>query len=183
VAATAQEVSDVLTERGYRVIVQDYDIRPCGSFIWAMNEAIKNARDLLILFTGDYLQSPHTRKEFTSFEAERSLPGEQDRHIVILRCEDAPLRGLLADIVYQDLVGVTEPQERKRRIVAAAERQPSPQRPQRRRVELSSASRRALRVSRVVQTTSTGLMPFSPGQRRRRNTGWPGGSARHGRCR
>ena len=87
VAAVAQEVSDVLTERGYKVIVQDYDIPLGASFIEAMDEAIKNARDLVILFTRDYEKSPYTRKEFTSFEAER-LRAEQDRHIVVLRCDE-----------------------------------------------------------------------------------------------
>jgi len=124
VAAIAQEVSDVLTASGYRVIVQDYDIPLGACFIEKMHEAVKNARGLIILFTGDYEQSPYTRKEFTSFEAER-LRDERDRHIVVLRCEDAPLRGLLADVVYQDLVGVAEPEERRRRILAAAERQPA----------------------------------------------------------
>ncbi len=132
VAAVAQEVADVLTAAGYKVIVQDYDIPLGASFIEAMHEAVKNARGLVILFTGDYEASPYTRKEFTSFEAER-LRDERERHIVVLRCEDAPLRGLLADTVYQDLVGVAEPHERRRRILAAAERRSSAERPQRRR--------------------------------------------------
>jgi len=132
VAAVAQEVSDVLTQTGYKVKVQDYDIPLGASFVAEMHEAIKNARDLIILFTGDYEHSPYTRKEFTSFEAER-LRDERDRHVVVLRCDDAPLRGLLADSVYQDLVGVAEPEERKRRILAAAERRSSAERPQRRR--------------------------------------------------
>jgi tetratricopeptide (TPR) repeat protein len=34
-----------------------------------------------------------------------------------------PLRGLLADSVYQDLVDIEDPEERKRRIIAATERQ------------------------------------------------------------
>jgi len=132
VAAIAQEVSNVLTAADYRVIVQDYDIPLGASFVEAMHEAVKNARDLIILFTRDYELSPYIRKEFTSFEAER-LRDERDRHIVVLRCDDAPLRGLLADTVYQDLVGVTEPEERKHRILAAAERRSSAERPQRRR--------------------------------------------------
>jgi tetratricopeptide (TPR) repeat protein len=129
VAAVAQEVADVLAAADYKVIVQDYDIPLGASFVEAMHEAVKNSRDLIILFTGDYEKSPYTRKEFTSFEAER-LRDEQDRHIVVLRCDDAPLRGLLADVVYQDLVGVAEPGERKRRILAAAERRSSAERPQ-----------------------------------------------------
>ena len=87
-----------------------------------MHEGIKNSRDLLILYTADYEASFYTRKEFTSFMAELAQSPEE-RHIIILRCEDVPPRGLLSDLPFQDLVGVHDPQERKRRIIAAAERQ------------------------------------------------------------
>jgi tetratricopeptide (TPR) repeat protein len=132
VATIAQEVTDVLIEKGYRVFVQDYGIPLAASFVDAMHEGIKNSRDLIVLYTQDYESSRYTRREFTSFEAERGKPDEE-RHIIVLRCEDVPLRGLLADAVYQDLVGIEDPQERKRRIIAAAERQsqaaPPPPRP------------------------------------------------------
>ena len=131
VAAVAIEVADVLKEK-YKVNVEDYDFRPGASFVEAMHEGIKNSRDLLILYTADYEASLYTRKEFTSFVAEMAQSTEE-RHIIILRCEDVPLRGLLSDIPFQDLVGVHDTQERKRRIIAAAERQsqaaPPPPRP------------------------------------------------------
>src|SRR5262245_14219709 len=85
-----------------------------------MHEAIKNARDLVVLFTRDYEQSPYTRMEFTSFEANAAQSAEK-RRMVILRCEDAPLLGLFAPHVYQDLVGIGDAQERRSRILAAAE--------------------------------------------------------------
>jgi TIR domain-containing protein len=69
VAAIAQEVADVLTEKGYKVFVQDYDIPLTANLIEKMHEGIKNSRDLVVLFTRDYEQSPYTRMEFTSFEA------------------------------------------------------------------------------------------------------------------
>ncbi len=128
VAAMAREVEQVLAERGYTVIVQDYDFPLSANFVEAMHEAIQNSRDLVILFTRDYEASPYTRKEFTSFEADRAQSVEE-RRVVILRCEDAPLRGLLAPNVYQDLVGVLDPAERKRRIIAAAEGQSLASRP------------------------------------------------------
>ena len=132
VAAIAREVEHVLDEKGYRVLTQDYDIPLGSSFVEKMHEAVSNSRDLIILFTHDYLQSPYTRKEFTSFEAERAQ-SQEERHIIVLRCDDVPLRGLLADNVSQDLVGINDPEERKRRIIAAAERQsqavPPPPRP------------------------------------------------------
>lgn len=68
VAAIAQEVANVLTEKGYKELVQDYDIPSGASFVDAMHEAIINSRDLIILLTDDYLRSPYTRKKFTSFE-------------------------------------------------------------------------------------------------------------------
>ena len=97
-AAIAPEVADVFTEKGYKVIVQDYDIPLGSSFVEKMHDAVSNSRNLVILFTHDYLRSPYTRKEFTSFEAQHC--GAQRRgKVVVLRCEDAPLIGL--DSVYQ----------------------------------------------------------------------------------
>jgi hypothetical protein len=132
VAAVAREVADVLTDKGYKVLVQDYDAPIGESFIEMMHEAIKHSRDLVILFTCDYEKSSYTRKEFTSFEAQRHQSLEE-RHVIVLRCEDAPVEGLLSDNIYQDLVDITDVEERKRRIIAAAERQsqaaPPPPRP------------------------------------------------------
>jgi hypothetical protein len=120
VATIAREVTDVLTEKGYRVFVQDYDIPITANFIEEMHEAIKNARDLVVLFTRDYEQSPYTRMEFTSFEA-NAVQSAEKRRMVILRCEDAPLLGLFAPHVYQDLVGTGDAEERRSRILAALE--------------------------------------------------------------
>jgi hypothetical protein len=36
VAAVAQEVADVVTEKGYKVVVQDYDIPFTANFVEAM---------------------------------------------------------------------------------------------------------------------------------------------------
>src|SRR6266568_1040781 len=72
VAAIAQEVADVLTEKGYKVRTQDYDIPITANFIEEMHEAVKNSRDLVVLFTRDYEQSPYTRMEFTT--SRRMLP-------------------------------------------------------------------------------------------------------------
>src|SRR5260370_34917508 len=96
------------------------DVPLAANFIEEMHEGIKNARDLVVLFTCDYEQSPYTRMEFTSFEANAAQSAEK-RRMVILRCDDAPLLGLFAPHVYQTLVGVSDPQERRSRILAAAE--------------------------------------------------------------
>jgi tetratricopeptide (TPR) repeat protein len=132
VATIAEEVAVVLKDEGYTFIVENYDFRLGASFVEAMDKGIKNSRDLLILYTADYETSFYTRKEFTSFVAEQAQSLEE-RHIIILRCEDVPLRGLLADIPFEDLVGVHDAEKRKDRIIKAAERQaqsaPPPPRP------------------------------------------------------
>jgi tetratricopeptide (TPR) repeat protein len=136
VATVAQEVDDVLTAAGKKVLVQDYDFRGGGSFVEKMHEGVTTARDLIVLFAKDYFESAYTRKEFTSFEAER-LRAPNERHVVILRCDDAPPPGLLADTSYMDLFGVADPAERRRRILDAAERKPAARRPSPRRATFS----------------------------------------------
>jgi hypothetical protein len=108
--------------------VQDYDIPLIADFVAHMHDAIKRSRDLVVLYTSDYEDSPHTRKEWTSFEADRRLTGEE-RRIIVLRCEDTALRGLFAANVYQDLVGVDDPAERKKRILDAVDGKSTAQRP------------------------------------------------------
>jgi hypothetical protein len=49
VAAVAREVEDVLAEKGYKVVVQDYDIPITANFVEAMYEGIKNARRLQVI--------------------------------------------------------------------------------------------------------------------------------------
>jgi hypothetical protein len=156
VAAIACEVADVLREKGYRVLVQDYDIPLGASFVDAMHEAVKNSRDLVILFTRDYEQSPYTREEFTSFEAERAQ-SQEERHIIVLRCEDVPLRGLAADNVYP---GPRGHERTPRNVSAGSLPPPSANRRQRlRRRDRSSGCRRASRASLAVRTSLIDLTP------------------------
>ena len=156
VAAVAIEVADVLKENGYKVNVEDYDFRPGASFVEAMHEGIKNSRDLLILYTADYEASLYTRKEFTSFVAEMAQSTEE-RHIIILRCEDVPLRGLLSDIPFQDLVGV---HRSRKNASGASSLLPSANRRQRHRHHgRSSGCHRVSRASQAARTNLIGSMP------------------------
>jgi hypothetical protein len=166
VAAVAREVAGVLTEKGYTVVVQDYDIPFTANFVEAMHEAIKNARDLVVLYTSDYEASPHTRKEFTSFEADRAQSAEE-RRVVILRCEDVPLRGVLAPHVYQDLVGIDDPEERRRRILAAAEGQSQALKPPPRPfvgvpARITNFTGRDAELDRLDAILIGGLAPIAP---------------------
>src|SRR4029077_17445533 len=78
----------------------------------------------------DYDASEFTLMEVSNFLAAAARSTE-DRRIVVLRMEDCNPEVVLAGMVYGDLVGVDDPQERRRRILATAEGQSigTPRRP------------------------------------------------------
>jgi tetratricopeptide (TPR) repeat protein len=128
VASIALEVADVLSEKGYKICVQDYDFPIGGNLLELMHLGIKKSRDLIVLYTHDYERSPYTRKEFTSFLAEQ-LQSFETRRIIVLCCDVASPSALLADVIRENLHGITDPADRKRRIIAAAEGQTAAVRP------------------------------------------------------
>ncbi|MFI4994410.1 MAG: tetratricopeptide repeat protein [Hyphomicrobiales bacterium] len=123
VGEIAAEVATVLEREGYRVKIQDYDFARGGDFVGDIHDALVSARHLLLVHTETYDQNYWTRKEFTSFLA--SLPESQGaRRICMLRCDESMPRGILANVVFGDLVGVTDPEERSKIILAAAKGEP-----------------------------------------------------------
>ncbi len=119
VAREAQEVAGILTDAGYRVTVQDYDSTQGSVFPLFIHDALKAAQHLLLLHTADYDTNRWTREEFGHFLAQSRQPG-QARDIRLLRCDGSQPEGLLAGLVRGTLHGVTEPQQRRRIILAAA---------------------------------------------------------------
>ncbi len=119
-ATTAQEVAEVLQSEGYTVFVQDYDIPQTADFIAAMDEGLKRCRHLVLLLTKDYASSKYTMMEVTNFLAAAARSADE-RRLAILCLDDCRPEGILASRVYSSLVGIADPQERKTRILAAAE--------------------------------------------------------------
>jgi len=115
----AAEVCSVLEEAGYRVKVQDHDFGRGGDFVGDIHDALVVARHMYVLHTRDYDRNYWTRKEFTNFlAAVADSPGL--RRICVLRCDDAAPRGILANVVYGDLTGVTDPARRRAIILDVA---------------------------------------------------------------
>ena len=119
-AEVAQEVATALEGAGHSVFLQDYDIPRGANFVVAMHEALKRCRHLVVLLTQDYDQSQFTLAEVSHFIA-AAARAEGERRLVVLRVEDCNPEGLFAAHVFTDLVGVDDPQERRNRILAAAE--------------------------------------------------------------
>jgi hypothetical protein len=119
-ATVAQEVADVLISAGHTVFVQDYNIPQGANFIAAIHQALKLGRHLVVLLTKDYDASEFTLMEVSNFLV-AAAGSEDGRRIIVLRIEDCNPEGVLAGIVFGDLVGVDDPEERRRRILSAAE--------------------------------------------------------------
>ena len=104
----------------YTVLVQDYDIPQGANFVVAMHDALKRCRHFIALLSKDYDSTPFTIAEWTNFYAIAAQSGG-DRRFIVLRVEDCNPQGLFSAVVYGDLVGIQHPDERRHRILAAAE--------------------------------------------------------------
>jgi hypothetical protein len=124
-AAVAREVAEVLMEAGHSVLVQDLDFAPGTNFVAVIHDALKKCRHMVLLLTKDYDASDFTVMEMTNFLA-AAVRDRTERRLVVLRVEECNPDGILAGIVFSDLVGVEDPQERRERILAAAEGRVAP---------------------------------------------------------
>jgi TIR domain len=119
VADVAQEVAEVLKDEGYTVIVQDFDMPAGTNFVAAIHDAVKTAKHFIGLLTEDYDTSPFTRAEWTSFYVAAASSADK-RRLIVLRIDDVEPPGLLAPIVYGNLFGITDPEQRREIIIATA---------------------------------------------------------------
>src|SRR6266404_7048070 len=121
-ATIAQEVANVLLEAGYTVLVQDFDIPYTANFVTAIHWALKRGRNLIVLLTRDYDQSDFTLTEVSNFLASAARASDE-RRLIVLRVDDCEPEGIFAGVVYADLFGLNDPEERRQRIIAAAQGQ------------------------------------------------------------
>jgi tetratricopeptide (TPR) repeat protein len=121
-AALAQEVAAVLNDVGLSSFTQDHDIPFGANFIGKIHDALGRCEHFIALLNADYADSPYTRAEWTNFYPTYVESGGERRFIVI-RLEDCQPPGLMRGIVYADLVGITDSQERRKRIIAATKGQ------------------------------------------------------------
>lgn len=118
--AVAREVADALRAAGYAVRYQDEDIPVGTNFVEAMHELLKHCRHLIVLLSPAYAASPYCQQEWTNFLASSTREGFA-RRFIVLRVEDCVPDGMFSAIVYANLAGVADAEERKRIILAAAE--------------------------------------------------------------
>ncbi|MGE0679806.1 MAG: TIR domain-containing protein [Candidatus Binatia bacterium] len=95
-----------LEETGYTTIIQTWDFRPGGNFVLEMHQAAAGTERTLAVLSQNYLDAEYTHPEWAAAFAKD--PQGKDRTLVPVRITPCELPGLLAPIIYVDLVGEDE---------------------------------------------------------------------------
>jgi tetratricopeptide (TPR) repeat protein len=106
-----------LEEAGYSTILQAWDFGPGSNFVLDMDKAAKEADRTIAVLSPDYLTALFTQPEWAAAFAKD--PTGAKHTLVPVRVRECKLEGLLAQIVYVDLVGKNEIQAREMLLASA----------------------------------------------------------------
>jgi tetratricopeptide (TPR) repeat protein len=118
--AWAEWIAWTLEENGYKAVIQAWDIRTGSNFVLEMQKAAAETDKTLLVLSGSYLRSDFTQPEWAAAFARD--PTGRDRKLIPVRVAPCSPDGLLAQIVWTDLVGLSETAARERLLQAFAER-------------------------------------------------------------
>jgi hypothetical protein len=111
----------VLEAAGFTTKVQAWDFGAGSNFIVEMHQAAAEAERMIAVLSLDYLGSHFGRMEWAAALA-------QKKELVPIRVREVAVTGLLAGIVYTDLVGLAGEAARKALLTAARKERPKPRR-------------------------------------------------------
>jgi hypothetical protein len=104
--AWAEWIAYQLEEAGYTTVIQAWDFRPGGNFVQEMHQATKDTERTIAVLSPNYLAAEYTQPEWEVAFAKD--PKGTKRILVPIRIAECQPDGLLAPIVYIDLVGKDE---------------------------------------------------------------------------
>ena len=116
-----------LEQHGYSVYFQDWDFVPGSNFVLAMDRATTESKCLVLVLSEDYLRSAFTASEWSVFFA-RDPAGAQQK-LKPIRVRDCHPQGVLAPLVYTDLIGLPENEARAALLKAVVAGRRKPQGP------------------------------------------------------
>ena len=102
--AWAEWIAWILEEDGFEARIQAWDFR--GNFVLEMDQAAKEAEQTVIVLSQDYLDAEYTHPEWAAAFAKD--PKSENNKLIPIRVGDVTPTGLLAQIVYADLIGKDE---------------------------------------------------------------------------
>src|SRR5436190_18840757 len=125
----AEWIAQQLEQVGkYSVVIQAWDFRPGGNFVLDMHCALQTCDRTIAVFSPDYLTSVFTAPEWSAAFGEDSTGFKQK--LVPVRVHDCKLDGLLANIVYIDLLNLNAEKAGKA-LLAGVDRGPVDRKAQR----------------------------------------------------
>ena len=116
----AEWIAWVLEEHGYSVIIQAWDFRPGGNFILDMQRATDDAERTVMVLSDAYLKALYTQPEWAA--AFKQDPTASDLKLLPIRVEPCQPTGMLAPLVYVDLVGKPESEAEQLLLAALKDR-------------------------------------------------------------
>jgi len=120
----AEWIAWELEAAGHRVIVQAWDMQPGQNFVVQVHHAARAARRTVAILSPAFLASPYCVAEWAAAFARD--PTGQARTLVPVRVRDCDVDGLLGQIVYEDLVGLSEAASRAALLRAVSDSRPKP---------------------------------------------------------
>jgi TIR domain len=116
----AKWIAWTLEEAGFSVDIQVWDFRPGENFVLRMHQATAEADKTIVVLSPDYLKSEFTRPEWTAAFAQD--PQGNARKLIPIRVAKCEPTGLLASIIYVDLLGLAQDDARAVLLGAFSER-------------------------------------------------------------
>lgn len=111
----AEWIAWQLESAGYTTIIQAWDFRQGDNFVLEMQRATEEARRTLIVLSPDFLASKFTAPEWAAAFARD--PTGSEGLLLPVRVRECRPKGLLAQIVYIDLVGASSRDEARERLL------------------------------------------------------------------
>jgi hypothetical protein len=121
----AEWVAWQLEASGYTTVIQGWDFRPGRNFVLEMDRASQKTERTIAVLSPSYLDAAYTHPEWTHAFA-RDPKGEKGLLLPVRVLDCAP-RGLLAQVVYIDLVGLDEEAAKSRLLAKVSSGRGKPQ--------------------------------------------------------
>jgi hypothetical protein len=102
----AEWIAGVIEGAGYEPILQAWHFRPGENFVLRMHEATAETNITIAVLSEAYLKAEYTQPEWAAAFARD--PKGKERHLIPVRVTACSPTGLLAQIIYVDLVGLNE---------------------------------------------------------------------------
>jgi hypothetical protein len=110
-------IAQQLEDAGYSVVIQAKDMPPSSNFVLEMYKATTDAERTVAVLSPDFLRSKFTQPEWAAAFAKD--PTSTNGTLLPVRVRECQPTGMLAQIVYIDLVGKKRETRREKRCSTA----------------------------------------------------------------